>query len=32
VPKIGEFFSGVQEISKLGGIELVFLFQVGVFT
>jgi hypothetical protein len=31
VPEIGEFANGVQKTSKLGGIGLIFLFQVGVF-
>jgi hypothetical protein len=32
VQKIEEFASGVRETSKLGGIELIWLFPVGVFT
>jgi hypothetical protein len=32
VPQIGEFANGVRETSKLGGTELIPLFQVGVFT
>jgi hypothetical protein len=32
VPQIGEFESGVWETSKLGAIELIWLFWVGVFT
>jgi hypothetical protein len=32
VSQIGEFASGVREISKLGGTGLIWLFQVGVFT
>jgi len=31
MPQIGEFASGVRETSKLGGIGLIYLFQVGVF-
>jgi len=32
VPEIGEFASGVQKTSKLGGTGLIFLFRIGVFT
>jgi hypothetical protein len=32
VAQIGEFASGVQETSKLGGIKFISLFQVAVFT
>jgi hypothetical protein len=32
MPKIGEFASGVRETSKLGGIALIWLFQVALFT
>jgi hypothetical protein len=32
VPQIGEFASGVQETSKLGGAGFISLFQVAVFT
>jgi hypothetical protein len=32
VSQIGEFANGVHETSKLGGTELISLFQVAVFT
>jgi hypothetical protein len=32
VPQIGEFDSGIQETSKVGGTRLIWFFQVGVFT
>jgi hypothetical protein len=32
VPQIGEFANGVWETSKLGGIEFMGLFPIGVFT
>jgi hypothetical protein len=32
VLKIGEFANGGRETSKLGGIGLLWLFLVGVFT
>jgi hypothetical protein len=32
VPQIGEFASGVQEISKLGETGFISLFRIGVFT
>jgi hypothetical protein len=32
VPQIREFANGVRETSKLGGTELILLFQVEVFT
>jgi hypothetical protein len=32
VSQIGEFANGVRETSKLGGTELISLFQVAVFT
>jgi len=31
MPQIGEFASGIRETSKLGGVALILLFQVGVF-
>jgi hypothetical protein len=32
VPQIGEIASGVREISKLGGSQVIWLFAIGVFT
>jgi hypothetical protein len=32
VLQIGVFAGGVRETSKLSGIELIWLFQIGVFT
>jgi hypothetical protein len=32
VREIGEFASGVRESSKLGGIGVIKMFRVGVFT
>jgi len=32
MPQIGEFANGVWETSKLGGIGLILLFAIGVFT
>jgi hypothetical protein len=32
VSQIGEFANGVRKTSKLGGIELISLFQVAMFT
>jgi hypothetical protein len=32
VRQVGEFASGVRETSKLGGIGLIPLFPIGVFT
>jgi hypothetical protein len=32
MPQIGETPSGVQEISKLGGTRVIWLFSIRVFT
>jgi hypothetical protein len=32
MPQIGEFANGVRQTSKLGGIGLILLFSIGVFT
>jgi len=32
VQQIGESTNGVRETSKLGAIELIWLFPIGVFT
>jgi hypothetical protein len=32
MPETGEFCSGVKETLELGGIRVIWLFQVGVFT
>jgi hypothetical protein len=32
VPQIGEFASRIREITKLGGVGFILLFQVALFT